>query len=195
MSTQTTPAAGGGQLKETERVQAPVGGPGRGGPFGGGMVGQKASTFGPSAKRMIGRLAPERTKTIGVVALAVVSVGLTAVGPRILGKATDLIFAGLIGGPLPAGASKAEVVASLRAQGKDKFADMVASMDHLVPGQGVDFDAVGRVLLRETGGGRLAVAVQHGGPFPVRPWRVREDGRGVRPAQPVRLQVERRQDR
>ena len=147
MSTQTTPAAGGGQLKETERVQAPVGGPGRGGPFGGGMVGQKASTFGPSAKRMIGRLAPERTKTIGVVALAVVSVGLTAVGPRILGKATDLIFAGLIGGPLPAGASKAEVVASLRAQGKDKFADMVASMDHLVPGQGVDFDAVGRVLM------------------------------------------------
>ena len=34
-----------GQLKETERVQAPVGGPGRGGPFGGGMVGQKASTL------------------------------------------------------------------------------------------------------------------------------------------------------
>ena len=36
-----------GQLKVTERIQAGPG-PGRG-PFGGGMVGQKASHFAPSA--------------------------------------------------------------------------------------------------------------------------------------------------
>ena len=46
------------QLKETERVQAGPGGPGRG-PFGGGMVGQKASTFVPSAKRLLARMAPD----------------------------------------------------------------------------------------------------------------------------------------
>ena len=55
---QPQPAAKPGQLKETERIQAGPG-PGRG-PFGGGMVGQKASAFGPSAKRLIGRMAPDR---------------------------------------------------------------------------------------------------------------------------------------
>ncbi len=137
-------APGDGQLKETERIQAGPG-PGRG-PFGGAMVGQKASSFGPSARRLVGRLAPDRAKAWAVVALAVLSVLLTAVGPKILGRATDLIFSGLIGGRLPAGTTKAEAVASLRARGEGRFADMVASMD-LVPGQRVDFGAVGNVLL------------------------------------------------
>ncbi len=110
------------------------------------MVGQKASTFGPSAKRLVGRMRPERVKASLVVLLAVVSVGLTAVGPRILGHATDLIFAGVIGRSLPAGTTQAEAVEALRAQGDDNRADMLAAMD-LVPGQGVDFDAVRNVLL------------------------------------------------
>ena len=134
-----------GQLKETERVEAT--GPGHGrGPFGGGIVGQKASSFGPSARRLVARMRPERAKATAVVGLTVISVVLTAIGPRVLGKATDLIFAGLIGGKLPAGVTKDQAVAALRAQGKDKVASMVASMD-VHPGQGVDFGAVGRVLL------------------------------------------------
>ena len=72
---------GAGQLKETERVQAGPGGPGRG-PFGGGMVGQKAHDFKPNAKRLISRMAPERTKAIGVIILAVASVGLMSVARR-----------------------------------------------------------------------------------------------------------------
>ncbi|RNL66185.1 ABC transporter ATP-binding protein [Nocardioides marmoriginsengisoli] len=141
-----------GQLKETERVQAGPGGPGRG-PFGGGMVGQKASTFKPSAKRLLARMRPYRIKAGAVVALTVVSVVLSAVGPRILGKATDLIFAGLLGGNLGRspefrpGETRAEVVERLRAAGEDKQADLIASMKDLVPGQGVDFDKVGQVLL------------------------------------------------
>ena len=56
----TKPADKPGTLKETERItQGP--GPGRG-PMGGGMVGQKANSFGPSAKRLVRQLAPERTK-------------------------------------------------------------------------------------------------------------------------------------
>jgi ATP-binding cassette subfamily B protein len=136
--------AGGSQLKETERVQAGPG-PGRG-PFGGPMVGQKASTFGPSARRLVSRLGPERAKLVAVLTLTVVSVALSAIGPRILGKATDLIFTGLIGGKLPAGLSKEEAVAGLRARGEDKVAAMVQSLD-VHPGQGVDFGAVGHVLL------------------------------------------------
>lgn len=142
--TPTPPVAESDQLKETERVEAGPG-PGRG-PFGGGMVAQKASSFGPSARRLVGRMRPERTKVGAVIGLTVVSVVLTAIGPRVLGKATDLIFAGLVGGKLPEGMTKAQAVAGLRARGEDKVASMVASMD-VVPGQGVDFDAVGRVLL------------------------------------------------
>ncbi|HSV41456.1 MAG TPA: ABC transporter ATP-binding protein [Nocardioidaceae bacterium] len=83
-------------MKETERVvQGP--GPGRG-PFGGGMVGQKSLTFGPSAKRLMARMAPERTKAMLVVGLAVVSVAFSVIGPWLLGKGTDVIFDGTIGG-------------------------------------------------------------------------------------------------
>jgi ATP-binding cassette subfamily B protein len=148
MSTSTEPVkagvGGSDRLQETERIQAGPG-PGRG-PFGGGMVGQKASNFGPSARRMVARMRPERAKAIGVVVLAVVSVTLMSIGPRILGVATDLIFDGIVGGQLPANLTKEEAVAGLRAQGQDSVADMVAAMD-VVPGQGVDFGAVGQVLL------------------------------------------------
>ena len=144
MTLSTGPSADAGQLEETERVEAGPG-PGRG-PFGGGMVGQKASNFVPSTKRLMRRMQPERAKVAAVMALTVVSVALSAVGPRILGHATDLIFTGLIGGRLRDGATKAEEVERLRAAGEDKVASMVASMD-VRPGQGVDFGAVGDVLL------------------------------------------------
>ena len=135
-----------GQLKETERVQAGPGGPGRGGPFGGGMVGQKAHDFKPSAKRLMNRMAPHRMKVYGVLLLTVISVLFNSIGPKVLGKATDLIFAGLIGGKMPAGITKAQAVEQMRALGNDKTASMVEALD-IVPGQGVDFAAVGEVLL------------------------------------------------
>lgn len=84
----------GGELQETERMVS-TGGPGRG-PMGGGMVGQKAMTFGPSVRRLLGRLRPQRGRAVAVVVLAVASVGLTALGPRLLGEATDIIFDGFL---------------------------------------------------------------------------------------------------
>lgn len=133
-------------LAATERIEAPVGGPGRG-PMGGGMVAQKAMTFGPSAKRLVARMRPERTQTVLVVLLGVLSVALMSTGPRILGHATDLVFSGLFSRNLPAGSTQAEAVQALRERGDGKLADMLAAMDHIVPGQGVDFDAVGNILL------------------------------------------------
>ncbi|MFD1048466.1 ABC transporter transmembrane domain-containing protein, partial [Kibdelosporangium lantanae] len=65
---------------------------------------------------------------------------------KVLGQATDLIFAGIIGKSLPANLTKDQIVAGLRAQGDNTKADMLASID-LVPGQGIDFTAVGHVLL------------------------------------------------
>ncbi len=133
-------------LAATERIESSGPMPGRG-PMGGGMVGQKAMTFGPSAKRMVARMRPDRGRTILVVLLGVVSVALMSTGPRILGHATDLVFSGLFSRRLPAGSTQEEAVRALRERGDSKLADMLASMDHIVPGQGVDFDAVGHVLL------------------------------------------------
>ncbi|RYB94675.1 ABC transporter ATP-binding protein [Nocardioides oleivorans] len=144
MSTQSEAPAKGGQMKETERVQQGPGGPGRG-PMGGGMIGQKADTFWPSLKRLLARLRPERHKAYAVVVLTLVSVVATAVGPKILGRATDLIFAGLIGKDvLGSGATQEQAIEALRAQGETDRADMLASMKLT---DGVDFSAVADVLL------------------------------------------------
>ncbi|HUG07326.1 MAG TPA: ABC transporter transmembrane domain-containing protein, partial [Acidimicrobiia bacterium] len=131
-------------MKATERIQG-QGGPGRG-PFGHGMIGQKSLNFGPSAKRLLRRLRPELPKVLSVVVTAIVSVALAAIGPKVLGRATDLIFAGVIGKRLPAGLTKAEAIEAARAQGQNQIADLLSGID-LIPGQGIDFTAVGQVLL------------------------------------------------
>jgi ATP-binding cassette subfamily B protein len=142
----TSTASKGRALEATERIEAPVGGPRRG-PMGGGMVGQKAMTFGPSARRLVARMRPDRGKALAVVLLGVLSVALMSVGPRLLGRATDLVFSGFFSRQLPPGTTQAEAVRGLRARGDGRLADMLAAMDHVVPGRGVDFDAVGNVLL------------------------------------------------
>ncbi len=81
-----------------------------------------------------------------VIALAVVSVGLSVLGPKVMGRAVDIIFAGVAGRRLPVGSSLDQVVAALRARGENGTADMLARLD-VVPGAGVDFGALGRVLL------------------------------------------------
>jgi ATP-binding cassette subfamily B multidrug efflux pump len=132
-------------FQATERIQAGPG-PGRG-PMGGGLVGQKAMDFGPSARRLLHRLAPDRVNVVLVVVLTLVSVGLMSYGPRVLGQATDLVFAGFLGRRLPAGSTRSEAIAELRARGDDQLADLLSGVPDLVPGAGVDFDAVRDVLL------------------------------------------------
>ena len=58
-----------------------------------GMPGEKSMSFGPSAKRLLGWLAPDRARVLLILALTIVAVGLASVGPKVLGKATDSIFA------------------------------------------------------------------------------------------------------
>jgi ATP-binding cassette subfamily B multidrug efflux pump len=111
-----------------------------------GMPAEKSMNFGPSAKRLLRRLAPERLLIIMVFALTTVSVAFTVVGPRLLGAATNLIFAGIVGQQLPAGITKEQAVAQVNASGQTGLANMLSGVNFL-PGQGVDFTAVGRVLL------------------------------------------------
>ncbi|WP_280411300.1 ABC transporter ATP-binding protein [Nocardia asiatica] len=105
----------------------------------------KAKSFAPSLERLLRRLAPERFYVGLIVALVIVSVVLNTLGPYILGKATNLVFDGVVGKQLPPGVTKDQAIDALRAEGDNTFADMLGAMD-VVPGVGVDFGAVGRVL-------------------------------------------------
>ncbi|WP_256838541.1 ABC transporter ATP-binding protein [Ornithinimicrobium faecis] len=119
------------------------GGPGHGV----GVPVEKPANFGQSAKRLLGLLRPDRAAVILVVTLTAVAVVLNAIGPYILARATDIIFGGFFGRNIPAGVTQEQAAEGLRAEGNDTLADMVAAMDYLVPGQGVDFGALGQVLL------------------------------------------------
>jgi len=108
--------------------------------------GEKASDFRGSFRRLIGRLQPERRLIALVIVLAVVSVAFSVIGPKILGNATNDIFQGILSKNLPAGVSQEQVIAGLRASGKNQLADMLSGV-HLTPGVGIDFAALGQILL------------------------------------------------
>jgi ATP-binding cassette subfamily B protein len=112
----------------------------------GGMPTEKSLDLRGSGRRLLRMLHPERLLIAAALAFATASVVLTVLGPKILARATDLIFAGIVGGQLQGGVSKAEAVARLRAEGQGTLAGMVAGMD-VVPGQGIDFGQIGRVVL------------------------------------------------
>jgi ATP-binding cassette subfamily B multidrug efflux pump len=128
------------------RRPGPQGGMMGGGRFMMGMPAEKSLDFKRSGLRLLQLMHPERAAIVALLSFGVVSVALAVLGPRIIGHATDLIFAGVVGKQLPAGASKAQVVASLHARGQDRLADMISAMN-VVPGQGIDFGQVGRVLM------------------------------------------------
>jgi ATP-binding cassette subfamily B protein len=110
------------------------------------MSTEKSLDFRGSSKRLLHTLVPHRLLVTGSLLLAAVSVGLSVLGPRLLGDATNLIFTGVISGQIPAGVSKAEMVARLRAEGKGTQANMLSAL-HVVAGQGIDFTSIGHVLL------------------------------------------------
>ncbi|AIY02096.1 multidrug ABC transporter ATPase/permease [Arthrobacter sp. PAMC 25486] len=112
----------------------------------GGTPAKKAEHFWPSVKRLVGLLRPERVMFSVVIALVAGSVVLTVIAPKILGQAMDVIFNGVIGSQLPAGVPLETVVAGLRAEGNDQFADMLAKTN-LVPGAGIDFVQLSRLIV------------------------------------------------
>jgi len=151
---------------EGTRPAGPGGRPGGGAAFGGGHMiaaGAKSKDFKASGKRLLGLLSPHRVMIALVVALAVVSVTLSTVGPKILGEATNKLFNGVMsqyvtaqvqkqlppGVPLSA-VKMSDVIAKMRANGQGKLADMLASL-HVQLGGHVDFTAIGKILLFLTG--------------------------------------------
>ncbi|WP_029118250.1 MULTISPECIES: ABC transporter ATP-binding protein [unclassified Mycobacterium] len=107
--------------------------------------GQRSENFRDTALRLVKQLAPQRRRVIVVMLLGIAGIAVGVIGPRILGHATDLLFNGVLGRGLPAGISREQAVAAARARGDNTFADLLAGSD-VVPGQGVDFTAIGHVL-------------------------------------------------
>jgi ATP-binding cassette subfamily B multidrug efflux pump len=141
------------KAKSTARLTAPPGAMG-GRPQGGmggrpgmgvGLPTEKSMNFGPSAKRLIGRLQPERFRLITVIFLAIASVTLSVMGPWMLGKATNIIFNGAISAKLPAGVTKAQLIDGLKARGNEQLAALLQGMD-IHPGKGIDFTALSQLL-------------------------------------------------
>lgn len=106
---------------------------------------ERSRDFRGTAIRMVKRLAPQRFLTATVITLSMTGIAIGVIGPRILGHATDLLFNGVIGRQLPAGQSREQAVEAACARGDGQFAQMLSGMN-VIPGQGVDFHAIGMTL-------------------------------------------------
>jgi ATP-binding cassette subfamily B multidrug efflux pump len=110
-------------------AQRPAG-PAMRGPMGA-MMGppQKAKDFKGAGRRLLGLLAPHSGLLLAVLGCCCVSVVLTVSGPRILGRATDIIFRGFLGSR-PAGTNPTNLAQAM----------------HVHAGQGIDFGELTHVL-------------------------------------------------
>ncbi|QIG41048.1 ABC transporter ATP-binding protein [Microbacterium sp. 4R-513] len=116
------------------------------GPMGQAGPGEKAQNFGPSAKRLLGTLRTDMPQLIVVLVLGTLSVALSVIGPKLLGNATNVVFAGFVSLQMPAGATKQQVIDGLVAQGDQQQADMLSTMD-FVPGAGIDFQQLAMIVM------------------------------------------------
>ena len=62
-----------------------------------GMPAEKSKDFKNSTRRLLGRLRPQREGLVAVLFLAIGSVTLSVLGPKILGNATNIIVDGVVG--------------------------------------------------------------------------------------------------
>ena len=116
------------------------------GPRGAMMPAEKAKDFKGSLRRLAGYLKPYAGQLVVVVVLVIASVVLGMAGPKILGQATNILFQGVMGKQFPSGLTKEQAIEMLRASGRGQMVEMLEGME-FVPGAGIDFSAIGRVLL------------------------------------------------
>ncbi|SFS65648.1 ABC transporter ATP-binding protein [Saccharopolyspora flava] len=96
--------------------------------------------------RLLGLLRPHRFRLVLVAVLGTAATAFNLAGPKLVGNATDMAFAGVISRGLPLGASKEDVIAGMRARGEDTMANVLSTAD-IVPGHGVDFQALFQLLV------------------------------------------------
>lgn len=110
----------------------------------------KPKNFSGAIRRLLHELRHQRGRMVFAILATIASVGASVAAPMMLGRATDVLFSGLISRTVDAAPSAEAVADALRAQGHTHFADMVEAMD-VVPGAGVDFSLLGKILLMVAG--------------------------------------------
>ena len=121
----------------------------------GGAPTERARNFTGTWRRLIAELRPEMRRIALVVTLTVVAVVLSVAAPKILARATNILFEGVMGSMLaragvPEGTTGDQLARMLRAGGRDDYADMVSAYD-VVVGRGLDGHALMIVLLQTLG--------------------------------------------
>ena len=103
----------------------------------GGAPTERARNFTGTWRRLISELRPEMRRIALVVALTVIAVVLSVAAPKILARATNILFEGVMGSMLaragvPEGTTGDRLARMLRAGGRDDYADMVSAYDVVV---------------------------------------------------------------
>jgi ATP-binding cassette, subfamily B, multidrug efflux pump len=106
---------------------------------------EKAHDPAGAGRRLLRLLRPQRPLVVATLFLGVVGISLNVLGPKLLGHATDLIFAGVVSARLPPGSSREQVIDRLRGEGRGTLADVFTTVD-FVPGRGIEFGQVGQFL-------------------------------------------------
>jgi ATP-binding cassette, subfamily B, multidrug efflux pump len=125
-----------------KRDDGPRGGPGMGPHMG--MPVAKAKDVKGSGRRLLRLLRPERRVILAVGLMCAVSVAFNVTGPRLIGRATTIIFEGAMSATLPPGLTREQAIELNRAQGRPQVAKMLSGMQ-VKPGAGVDLAALARL--------------------------------------------------
>lgn len=103
-----------------------------------------------TVREVAGWLRRERWRIVVSVVLAAVSVAASVAGPALLGRATDVIYTGVLSQWAarfaPAGTSLRQAAETARAAGQPHLADMLGRVSGTV-GAGIDWGALTRVLV------------------------------------------------
>lgn len=127
-------------------------GRGPGGPMGMAMPVEKPANFWGSMKRFSARLKGESWWLLIVLISGVASVTMTVLGPKMLGNATNIVMNGFISKELvdsgvPSTFTQDQVEQLLRANGQGQLADLVSGVELDLSRAGIDFAALGQILL------------------------------------------------
>ncbi|GAA2171665.1 ABC transporter ATP-binding protein [Agrococcus versicolor] len=112
----------------------------------------KAKALLPTLRRLLGLFAPFKALLAIVFVVGTAGIVLNVIAPRVLAEGTNLIVQGLVQVQLaaqgfPDGTTQAEVVEQLRAAGQGDFANIIEAMRGFEVGAGIDFMALGQVLM------------------------------------------------
>src|SRR5699024_690854 len=105
----------------------------------------RPDAFRGTLRRLLRELGPERVRFSAVLSLSGIAVAMTLTAPKIMGWATDILFAGMIGRGMPGGPYMTQVIHALRDPAQKDVVDVVAGLG-VVPGARVVFSALARVV-------------------------------------------------